>query len=85
MAAARATLAVMEAEDVRGRARRAGARLAAGLAALPGVTAVRGAGLLLAPQLDGARAKDGGRGLEPAACWSTPCGPTPSAWRHRSW
>jgi acetylornithine/N-succinyldiaminopimelate aminotransferase len=52
MAAARATLAVMEDEDVCGRARRQGARLTAGLAALPGVTAVRGEGMLLAAQLD---------------------------------
>ncbi|MGO8861180.1 MAG: acetylornithine transaminase [Acidimicrobiales bacterium] len=51
LSAARATLAVMEAEEVCGRARRAGARLAAGLALLPGVTSVRGAGLLLAAQL----------------------------------
>jgi predicted acetylornithine/succinylornithine family transaminase len=51
LAAARATLAVMEAENVCGRAQRAGARLAEGLAALPGVVAVRGAGLLLAAQL----------------------------------
>jgi acetylornithine/N-succinyldiaminopimelate aminotransferase len=51
LSAARATLAVMEAEDVCGRARRAGARLAAGLALLPGVTSVRGEGLLLAAQL----------------------------------
>jgi acetylornithine/succinyldiaminopimelate/putrescine aminotransferase len=51
LAAAKATLAVMEAEDVCGRARRAGARLAEGLAALPGVVSVRGAGLLLAAQL----------------------------------
>jgi acetylornithine/N-succinyldiaminopimelate aminotransferase len=51
MAAVRATLAVMEAEDVCGRAQRAGARLRGGLAALPGVVAVRGAGLLLAAQL----------------------------------
>jgi acetylornithine/N-succinyldiaminopimelate aminotransferase len=53
MAAARAVLEVMEAEDVPARARRAGERLAAGLAALPGVVAVRGQGLLLAAQLDG--------------------------------
>jgi predicted acetylornithine/succinylornithine family transaminase len=53
MAAARATLAVMEAEDVPARAQRAGARLAAGLAALPGVHGVRGEGLLLAAELDG--------------------------------
>jgi len=52
MAAARATLAVMEEEDVCGRAARAGARLTAGLAVLPGVRAVRGAGLLLAAVLD---------------------------------
>ena len=58
LAAARATLAVMEAEDVCGRARRAGARLRAGLAALPGVDSVRGAGLLLAAQLGQPRAKE---------------------------
>jgi acetylornithine/N-succinyldiaminopimelate aminotransferase len=58
MAAARATLAVMEDEDVCGRAQRAGARLAAGLAALPGVVSVRGAGLLLAAQLAAPDAKD---------------------------
>jgi acetylornithine/N-succinyldiaminopimelate aminotransferase len=53
MAAVRATLAVMEAEDVPARARAAGARLAAGLAGLPGVRTVRGEGLLLAAELDG--------------------------------
>jgi len=58
MAAVRATLAVMEAEDVCGRARRAGARLRAGLAALPGVESVRGAGLLLAAQLVTPAAKE---------------------------
>jgi acetylornithine/N-succinyldiaminopimelate aminotransferase len=58
MAAARATLAVMEAEDVCGRARVGGDRLAAGLARLPGVVSVRGAGLLLAAQLDAPRAKE---------------------------
>jgi len=67
MAAVKATLSVMEAEDVCGRATRAGARLSAGLAALPGVVTVRGAGLLLAAQLTqpvaaavAARALDGG-------------------------
>ena len=50
-AAARATLAVMEAEDVPARAARAGARLAEGLSALPGVASVRGRGLLLAAEL----------------------------------
>jgi len=58
LAAARATLAVMEAEDVCGRARAAGARLADGLRALPGVVSVRGAGLLLAAQLETPVAKD---------------------------
>jgi acetylornithine/N-succinyldiaminopimelate aminotransferase len=52
-AAARAVLATMEAEDVPARAERAGARLTAGLAALPGVAGVRGVGLLLAVELDG--------------------------------
>jgi predicted acetylornithine/succinylornithine family transaminase len=57
-AAARAVLAVMEAEDVPARARRQGARLGEALAALPGVTEVRGLGLLLAAELgDGADAK----------------------------
>ncbi len=51
MSAARATLAVMEAEDVPARAAAAGARLGAGLATLPGVTSVRGEGLLLAAVL----------------------------------
>jgi acetylornithine/N-succinyldiaminopimelate aminotransferase len=50
-AAARATLAVMEAEDVPARATRAGRRLAEGLAGLPGVASVRGRGLLLAAEL----------------------------------
>jgi acetylornithine/N-succinyldiaminopimelate aminotransferase len=50
-AAARATLAVMEAEDVPARARRAGARLSERLTALPGVAEVRGLGLLLAAEL----------------------------------
>jgi len=56
MAATRATLAVMEAEDVCARARVGGERLAAGLVRLPGVLSVRGAGLLLAAQLGAPRA-----------------------------
>jgi predicted acetylornithine/succinylornithine family transaminase len=51
-AAARAVLAVMETEDVPTRAARAGERLTAGALSLPGVAAVRGAGLLLAIELD---------------------------------
>jgi predicted acetylornithine/succinylornithine family transaminase len=51
-AAARATLAVMEAEDVPARAQRAGARLRAGLELLDGVVGVRGSGLLLGAALD---------------------------------
>jgi len=58
MAAVQATLAVMEAEDVCGRAQRGGERLRAGLAALPGVVSVRGSGLLLAAELTEATAKD---------------------------
>jgi predicted acetylornithine/succinylornithine family transaminase len=56
-AAARAVLAVMEAEDAPARAAAAGARLAAGLGRLPGVVSVRGLGLLLAVELDGPRAR----------------------------
>jgi predicted acetylornithine/succinylornithine family transaminase len=50
-AAARAVLAVMEAEDVPGRARARGAYLTAALEKLPGVQAVRGLGLLIAAEL----------------------------------
>ncbi|HUY22241.1 MAG TPA: acetylornithine transaminase [Acidimicrobiales bacterium] len=57
-AAARATLSVMEAEDVPARARRAGARLRAGLEALDGVDDVRGAGLLLGAALGADEAKE---------------------------
>jgi acetylornithine/N-succinyldiaminopimelate aminotransferase len=57
LAAARATLAVMEREDVCGCARRAGARLRDGLAALGPVASVRGEGLLLAAALTAPVAK----------------------------
>jgi predicted acetylornithine/succinylornithine family transaminase len=57
-AAARAVLAVMEAEDVPARAERAGQRLQAGALALPGVRGVRGLGLLLAVELAGYDARD---------------------------
>jgi len=50
-AAAAATLAVMETEDVPARARRAGARLTAGLEALDAVASVRGHGLLIGAAL----------------------------------
>jgi predicted acetylornithine/succinylornithine family transaminase len=58
LSAVKATLAVMESEDVCARAVRAGAKLAAGMASLPGVLDVRGAGLLLAARLSGDFAKD---------------------------
>ncbi len=51
MSAARATLAVMEAEDVPARARASGRHLADSLADLDGVEHVRGLGLLLAAVL----------------------------------
>jgi acetylornithine/succinyldiaminopimelate/putrescine aminotransferase len=51
-AAARAVLAVMEAESVPERAERAGERFRAALGSLPSVTDVRGLGLLLAVELD---------------------------------
>ena len=57
--AARAVLAVMEAEDVPGRARTAGAYLTAALEKLPQVAAVRGQGLLVAAELS--EGKDAGR------------------------
>jgi acetylornithine/N-succinyldiaminopimelate aminotransferase len=58
MAAVRATLEVMESEDVPRRAAAAGARLRAGLEKLPGVVSVRGEGLLLGAILSGPFAKD---------------------------
>jgi acetylornithine/N-succinyldiaminopimelate aminotransferase len=57
-AAARAVLAVMQAEDVPGRATRAGARFRERLEALPSVAGVRGLGLLLAVELSGRDARD---------------------------
>ena len=63
LAAVKATLAVMESEDVCRRARLGGERLASGLARLPGVVSVRGAGLLLAAQLEAPVAKE-------AATWA---------------
>ncbi|MBT8216877.1 MAG: acetylornithine/succinylornithine family transaminase [Acidimicrobiia bacterium] len=50
-AAARAVLTVMERDGAPGVANAAGAKLRAGLEALPGVASVRGAGLLLAAEL----------------------------------
>ncbi len=52
-AAARAVLAVMEAEDVPARAAKAAAHLTGALTGAPGVADVRGLGLLLAVELDG--------------------------------
>ncbi|HVX16881.1 MAG TPA: acetylornithine transaminase [Acidimicrobiales bacterium] len=57
-AAARAVLEVMQAEDVPGRALRAGAALTARLEALPQVVAVRGSGLLLGAELRGLDARE---------------------------
>jgi acetylornithine/N-succinyldiaminopimelate aminotransferase len=57
-AAARAVLAVMQAEDVPARATRAGARFRERLEALPSVAGVRGLGLLLAVELSGRDARD---------------------------
>ena len=50
--AALATVQIMQRENVPERAARAGARFAEGLAATPGVSSVRGLGLLLAAELD---------------------------------
>jgi len=55
--AARAVLATMEAEDVPARARTAGKRLSDALLGVPGITGVRGLGLLLAAELDQPDAK----------------------------
>jgi acetylornithine/N-succinyldiaminopimelate aminotransferase len=57
-AAARAVLDVMQREDVCTRARAQGERLRTALAAVPGVRAVRGLGLLLAAELERPAAKE---------------------------
>jgi predicted acetylornithine/succinylornithine family transaminase len=57
-AAARAVLRTMEAEDVPSRARAAGKRFTDALLGLPGVSGVRGLGLLLAAELSEPIAKD---------------------------
>jgi predicted acetylornithine/succinylornithine family transaminase len=56
-AAARATLAEMEAIDAPGLARRAGERLTAGLGEAVGVSSTRGMGLLLAAELEGGNSR----------------------------
>ena len=75
-AAARAVLAVMEAEDVPARAERAGARLRAGLERLPAVAHVRGLGLLLAAELRDRRAHDVARAALDAGLLVNPVTPT---------
>jgi acetylornithine/N-succinyldiaminopimelate aminotransferase len=62
-AAARAVLATMAAEDVPGRAAKAGERFTVRLAAVPGVAGVRGLGLLLGVELDGHDARAVNRAL----------------------
>ena len=59
--AALTVLEVMEQIDAPASANRAGARLAEGLAATPGVAAVRGAGLILGAELDAAARGTAGR------------------------
>ena len=74
--AARAVLGVMEAEDVPTRAARAGQRLSAGLAALPGVDTVRGLGLLLAAELAGRPAREAAAAALEAGLIVNPVTPT---------
>ncbi|MFP5317246.1 MAG: aspartate aminotransferase family protein [Acidimicrobiia bacterium] len=76
-AAARAVLAVMEAEDVPGRAERAGRRLRAGLEAIEGIVEVRGAGLLLGAELaEGPGAPDVAAAALASGLLVNPVGPT---------
>ena len=74
--AAQAVLAVMEAEDVPARAERGGARLAAGLAKLPGVVEVRGMGLILGAELGDRRARDVAAAALGAGLLVNPVAPT---------
>jgi acetylornithine/N-succinyldiaminopimelate aminotransferase len=75
-AAARAVLAVMQAEDVPARAARAGARFRQRLEALPSVASVRGLGLLLAVELSGRDARDVNRALLDAGVVANAVTPT---------
>jgi acetylornithine/N-succinyldiaminopimelate aminotransferase len=75
-AAARAVLAVMQAEDVPARAARAGARFRERLEGLPGVASVRGLGLLLAVELSGRDARDVNRALLDAGVVANAVTPT---------
>jgi len=74
--AARAVLAVMEAEDVPARAERAGARLATALTKLPGVVEVRGMGLILGAELADKTAPDVARAALAAGLLVNPVAPT---------
>jgi acetylornithine/N-succinyldiaminopimelate aminotransferase len=75
-AAARAVLAVMQAENAPERAGRAGARFRERLEALPGVAAVRGLGLLLAVELSERDARDLNRALLDAGLVANAVTPT---------
>jgi acetylornithine/N-succinyldiaminopimelate aminotransferase len=75
-AAARAVLAVMQAEDVPARAARAGARFRERLEGLPSVASVRGLGLLLAVELTGRDARDVNRVLLDAGVVANAVTPT---------
>jgi acetylornithine/N-succinyldiaminopimelate aminotransferase len=75
-AAARAVLAVMQKERVPERAAAAGARLGAGLEAIPGVAGVRGLGLLLAARLEDADARTAASAALDAGLVVNPISPT---------
>ncbi|MDH3707592.1 MAG: aminotransferase class III-fold pyridoxal phosphate-dependent enzyme, partial [Acidimicrobiia bacterium] len=76
LAAARATLDVMQALDVPTLARVQGAKLTQGLAGLAHVTSVRGLGLLLAVELDQPVAKAVGAACLEAGLVVNPLGDT---------
>ncbi|HKA84020.1 MAG TPA: acetylornithine transaminase [Acidimicrobiales bacterium] len=75
-AAARAVLAVMQAEDVPTRAARAGARFRERLEAVPGVAGVRGLGLLLAVELSDRDAREANAALLEAGLVANAVTPT---------
>jgi predicted acetylornithine/succinylornithine family transaminase len=75
-AAVNAVIAEMRRIDAPAVAARQGERLAGGLAATPGVVAVRGRGLLLGAELDGRAAADVARQLLDAGLITNPVTPT---------
>ena len=86
LAAVKATLAVMESEDVCRRARERGvAAQAPGWRRCPASSRYAGPGCCWRPSSMRRWPRRRRPGPWPTACWSTRCGPTPFVWRRPCW